>query len=138
MELLTVSSASARGTNAPSTHSPTIRRRVDISVDHTVPASSAATATCHGRATPHTASTAIVAEPSPDTICPISTMLLRFTASDITPAKAPSRSIGIVRAAETTATARPEPVASSVNSAAASTSNQRIVLTQPPIAQSRR
>ena len=44
----------------------------------------------------------------------------------------------MVRAADTMATARPEPVASSVNRAAASTSNQRMALTQPPIDHSRR
>ena len=71
-------------------------------------------------------------------ICPTSKIRLRSPASDITPAKAPSSSIGKVRAAETTATASPDPVASSVNSAAHSTSNERIVLTQPPIAQRRR
>src|ERR1700733_11192722 len=137
VELVTVSSASARETSAPCTHSPTMRRRVDISVDQTVPDTNAATPTCHGFARPKPASTAIVAEANPATIWPISTTRLRFTASDITPAKAPSSSIGMVRAADTTATARPDPVASSVNSAAVSTSNQRIVLTQPPIAHRR-
>ena len=87
---------------------------------------------------PIVASTATAADASPDTIWPISRTRLRSTASDITPAKAPSSSMGNVRAAETTATARPDPVASSVKSAADSTSNQRIVLTQPPIAHRRR
>src|SRR6201999_3383651 len=71
-------------------------------------------------------------------ICPKTITCLRFTASVATPEKAPSRNIGMVRAADTTATAKPDPVTSRVNSAAASTSNQRIVLTQPPIDQSRR
>ncbi len=68
---------------------------------------------------------------------PITNTRLRSTASAITPAKAPRNSIGNVRAAVTTATARPDPVMSKVNSAAASTSNQRIALTQPPIDQRR-
>ena len=109
-ELVTVSSASARGTSSPSTHSPTMRRRVAISVDHTVPATSAAAATCHGRARPRQPSTATVAEAQAVTICPATNTCLRFTASDITPEKAPSRNIGMVRAAVTIATARPEPV----------------------------
>ncbi len=46
--------------------------------------------------------------------------------------------MGNVRAAETIATARPDPVVSSVKSAADNTSNQRIVLTQPPIAHRRK
>ena len=44
----------------------------------------------------------------------------------------------MVRAADTNATARPDPVTSRVNNAADSNSKKRIVLTQPPIAQSRR
>ena len=116
-ELVTVSSASARGTSFPSTHSPTMRRRVAISVDHTVPATIAATATCHGRATPRQASNATVAEAQAVMICPITSTCLRLSASDITPAKAPSRNIGMVRAAVTSATAKPDPVTSSVKSA---------------------
>ena len=114
-----------------------MRRRVAISVDHTIPATTAATPTCSGRATPQPASTATVAEAAAETSWPITSTCLRFTASDITPAKAPSSSIGMVRAAVTSATAKPDPVTSSVNSAAASTSNQRIALTQPPIAHRR-
>src|SRR5579871_4865450 len=137
IELVSVSSASARGTSSGATLSPTMRRRVDSSVDQTVPATNAATARCHGRAAPNTPSNATVADAADVTNWPTTIRRLRFTASAITPAKAPSTSIGMVRAADTTATARPEPVMSSVNNAAASTSNQRIALTQPPMAQSR-
>jgi hypothetical protein len=114
-----------------------MRLRVAISVDHTTPATSAATATCQGRATPAHASSATEADAKQVATCPHSSTCLRFTASVITPAKAPSRNIGIVRAAETIATSSPDPVISRVNSAADSTSNQRIVLTHPPIAHRR-
>jgi hypothetical protein len=133
-----VSKASARDTNRPSTHSPTMRRRVAISVDHTTPATNAATATCHGSATPANASSATDAEARHVTACPHTSTTLRSTASVTTPENAPSSNIGMVRAADTTATANPDPVTSNVNSAAANTSNQRIVFTHPPIAQSRR
>ena len=119
-------------------HSPTMRRRVAISVDHTTPATKAATATCQGRATPAHASNAMDAEAPHVKTCPYSKTCLRFTDSVTTPENAPSRNIGIVRAAETIATSSPEPVISKVNKAADSTSNQRIVLTQPPIDQRRR
>ncbi len=52
--------------------------------------------------------------------CPICKTDLRLTDSVTTPEKAPNSNIGMVRAAETTATARPEPVTSRVNKAAAS------------------
>ena len=115
-----------------------MRRRVAISVDHTTPATSAATATCHGRATPAHASSATDADAEHVSTWPYNSTCLRFTASVTTPENAPSRNIGMVRAAETSATAKPDPVMSRVNSAADSTSNQRIVLTQPPIDQRRR
>ena len=137
-ELVMVSSARARGTSGGGTLSPTMRRRVDISVDQIVPETSAAIATCHGRARPSMASSTTVAEAAAATHWPMTMTRLRSTASAITPAKAPRISIGMVRAAVTAATAKSEPVASSVKKAAASTSNQRMALTQPPIAQRRR
>src|SRR6185437_3011918 len=137
VEPVTESSAIARAMRRPAT-SPTMRRRVDISVDHTVPLTKPASARCQGRAIPPAARAATVAADRAETASAASSSRLRFTASETTPASAPNSSIGMVRAAETTATASPEPVTSSVNSAAASTSSQRIELPASPIIQRRK
>ena len=115
-----------------------MRRRVAISVDQTTPVMAAATARCQGRTTPLQAKMAMLPDDRPAMICPVSNTCLRFSDSLITPEKAPSSNIGMVRADDTKATSRPEPVTSKVNSAADSSSNHRMVFTQPPIAHRRR
>jgi hypothetical protein len=63
-------------------------------------------------------------------------MRLRLTASDNTPMNAPVNSSGQLLAAETIATASPEPVAWNVKRPAVSTSNQSIAFATPPAIQS--
>ena len=89
-----------------------MRRRVDISVDHIVPAARLPIAMCQSSRCPVVASVAstveMLAGPSSASI----TISLRSTASEIAPAKAPKKSCGSCRAATTPATASAEPVIS--------------------------
>ena len=118
--------------------SPTMRRRVDISVAHIVPATRLPSAICQTASWPVVASVAN----SVDTAAGISsasmTISLRSTASEIAPRKAPNTSCGSCRAATTPVTASAEPVTSKTNRPEASSSSQRIALAKAPTSHSRR
>ena len=110
---LVVESSAIAGTMrwAPAT-SPTMRRRVDISVDHMVPDTKLPTATCHSARWPVVARLASTVETMAGTIRASITTVLRFTASEMAPAKAPKASCGSWRSATTTVAARAECVTS--------------------------
>ena len=136
--LVRLSSATARPISAGPAASPHIRRRVLISVAHTVPPTNAATPTCQGRNTPANASAHTPPDAAMLTSIPHNRMALRFTASETTPANAPNNNIGNARIAETTATANPDPVICQVNNAAANVSENRMALPSAPMPQSRK
>ena len=88
--------------------SPTMRRRVGISVAHIVPETRLPSATCQSWSASAVASVASRVETAAGTTSASITMVLRFTASETAPAKAPNRSWGICRAATTAVAARAE------------------------------
>jgi cell envelope opacity-associated protein A len=90
--------------------SPTMRRRVDISVAHMVPDMRLPSATCHRPSCPVVASVASTVETIAGTSSASMTMVLRLTASDTAPAKAPNSSCGSWRAATTAVAASADPV----------------------------
>ncbi len=92
--------------------SPTMRRLVDISVAHIVPDTRLPSATCHSPSWSMVASVASTVETTAGTISASMTMVLRFTASEIAPAKAPNRSCGSWRDATTAVAANADPVTS--------------------------
>ena len=118
--------------------SPTMRRRVDISVAHIVPTTMLPSAMCHSARCPMVASVASTV----DTVAGMSrasmTISLRSTASETAPAKAPNTSCGNCRAATTPVTASADPVTSKANRLEASSSSQRMALAKPPTSHSRR
>ena len=118
--------------------SPTMRRRVDISVDHMVPETRLPTATCQTSRFPVAASVASSVEISAGTTSASMKISLRFSASERAPANAPNRSCGSWRSATTTVTARAECVASQANRPEASSSSQRIALAKAPTSHSLR
>ena len=92
--------------------SPTMRRRVDISVAHIVPEIRLPSATCHKARWPVVARLASTVETKAGTTSASMTISLRFTASETAPTKAPNRSCGSWRTATTAVTASAEPVTS--------------------------
>ena len=82
--------------------SPTMRRRVDISVAHIVPEIRLPSATCHSSRWPVVASVASTVETMAGTSNASMTISLRFTASETAPTKAPRKSCGNWRTATTT------------------------------------
>src|SRR5471030_784432 len=131
-----LSTATARGLASSPAHSEIILRRTGISVAYTTPLMRAATPKCHGRSTPHRPRALTEKEVIPVRTSPTTTRRLRFAASDSTPMNTPVNSSGKLRAAETIATASPEPVARNVKRPAASTSSQSIAFATPPAIQS--
>jgi hypothetical protein len=89
-----------------------MRRRVDISVAHIVPDSKLPSATCQSESWPVVASVASTVETTAGTMSASMTMVLRLTASETAPAKAPNRSCGSWRAATTAVAAIADPVTS--------------------------
>ena len=92
--LVTESSAIAGTMRCGPAASPTMRRRVDISVDHIVPEMRLPSATCHSARWPVVARLANTVETAAGTISASMTISLRFTASEMAPAKAPKVSCG--------------------------------------------
>ncbi len=135
---VTLSSAMAVTMRCGPATSPTMRRRVDISVDHMVPESRLASATCQTSRCPVTASVACSVEISAGTTSASMKISLRFIASESAPAKAPNSSCGSWRSATTTVTAKAECVASQANRPEASSSSQRIALAKAPTSHSLR
>ena len=109
--LVAESSAIAGMMSGPAA-SPTMRRRVDISVAHIVPAARLPSAMCHSCRWPVVASVASTVETLAGTSRASITISLRSTASETAPANAPRKSCGSCRAATTPVTASAEPVTS--------------------------
>ena len=112
MALVALSSAIAGTMRCGPAASPTMRRRVDISVVHMVPLTRLPSATCQSSRWPVVASVASSVEVTAATISAVIRISLRLIASEMAPAKAPRKSSGSWRTATTTVTASAEPVTS--------------------------